>query len=122
MHLAAQPEESAEAHDQRTPARRIDTRARAVAHQQLFVDVQLHDMYLENVGVHVLAEGAEIMDDSLHVHRTLAHARWRYRFRLHRSESRNAKFVRFIAIAPLTLPLRHRILGGGKCEAVDKRD
>src|SRR4030088_666611 len=90
-------------------------RARAIA------DEQLHDMHLETVGVHVLAEGAEIVHDPLHMHRTLAHAGRRYRFRLHRSESRDAKFVRFIAIAPLTLLLRHWILAGSKCESVDKR-
>src|SRR5450631_2943550 len=39
------------------------------------------------VGAYVLAEGTEIVDDALHLHRTLAHTRWRYRFRLHGSES-----------------------------------
>src|SRR5580698_8137995 len=47
MHLAAQPEESAEAHDQRPPARRIDMMARAVAQQKPFIDVQLQDVYFE---------------------------------------------------------------------------
>ena len=36
-----------------------------VAHQQLFVDVQLHDMHLEHVGAHVLAEGAENLLDAV---------------------------------------------------------
>ena len=67
MHLATQPKESAEAHDQRTPAHRIDMRARAVAHQQLFVDVQLHDMHLKQVGADVFSKGTEIVNDALHL-------------------------------------------------------
>lgn len=69
MHLAAQTEEAAEAHDQRTPANRVDMRPRRVTHQQGFVNVQLHDVYLEHVGAHVLAEGAVIVHHALHLHK-----------------------------------------------------
>src|ERR1700732_2644815 len=101
MHLPAQSEESAKAHDQRTPARRVDTRSALFAHEQLVVDVQFHDMHLERVRAHILAEGAEIVDDTLHLHRALAYARRRHADRFHRSEPRNAEFVWLITIAPL---------------------
>ena len=78
MHLASQPEESTEAHDQRTPEHRVNMRTQAVAHEKLFVDVQLHDMHLEHIRAHVLAEGTVIVHDALHVHGTLAHARRRH--------------------------------------------
>jgi len=45
MHLATQPEESAEAHDQPAPAHRIDTRPSLPP--EGFVDVQFHDVHLE---------------------------------------------------------------------------
>src|SRR6266403_4683682 len=61
MYLTAQSEEAAEAHDERTPANRINVRARTVAHQQLFVHVELHDMDFEDIGAHVLAKRAEIV-------------------------------------------------------------
>ena len=93
-----------------------------VAHQQLFLDVQLHDMHLEHVGAHVLAEGTEIVHDALHLYRTLAHSRWRHRFRPDRSKPGDAEFVGFIAITPLTFPLRHGILAGGECEPIDPLD
>ena len=119
MHLGAQPKKSAEAHNQWAPAHRIDMGTRAVACQQFFVDMQLHDMHFERVRADVLAEGTEIVHDALHLHRTLAHPRWRDRLRLHRSEPCNAKFVRFILVAPLTLLVRYRILAGSKCQAID---
>ena len=55
MHLAAHPEKAAEAHHQRTPAKWIDVRARAVSHQQTFVDVKFEDVHLKRVRIHVLA-------------------------------------------------------------------
>jgi hypothetical protein len=61
------------------------------------------------------------VDDALHLHWTLAHARWRNRLRLHGSESRDAEFVRFMAVPPLTLFLRHRALAGGESETIDMR-
>jgi hypothetical protein len=40
--------------------------------------VQLHDMHLEHVSAHVLAEGPEIVDDAFHLHCTLAYPRRRH--------------------------------------------
>src|SRR5579864_6391431 len=97
-------------------------RTRITAHQQLYIAVQLHDMDLERVGAHVLAEGPEIVNDSLHLYRTLAHARWRYQLRLHSCEPREVKLVRFVTIAPLTFLFWHGILASGHRKAIDLRD
>jgi hypothetical protein len=123
MHLAAQSEKAAEAHHQRTPAQWINVGSRPLLYlyQQRFVNVQLHNMYLEHVGAYVLAEGTEIVDDALHLHRTFAHTRWRYRFRLHGSESRDAKFVRFMAVAPLALLIRHGIPASSQGQTINMR-
>jgi len=110
MHLATKAEKSAEAHDQGTPEHRIDAGARTVPHQQPFIDVQFHDLHLKHVGAHILAERAEILDDTLHLYRTLAHPRWGDQFRPDRSEPGDAEFVRLIAIAPLTFLFRHGLL------------
>ncbi len=94
-------------------------RSRTVSHQQLFIYVQLHDMHFEGVGIHIPAEWTEIVHDAFHLHRALDHA-WRCnRFRRHRGEAGNAKFVRLKAIAPITSFIWHRIPGGRQCEKVN---
>src|SRR3981081_1112367 len=55
MALASESEKTAKTHNQRTPFNWVDVAA--VLHQQFLGDMQLHDVNLEHVGVHVLAEG-----------------------------------------------------------------
>ena len=74
MHLAAQPEKAAEAHDEWAPLRRIDVWTFALGYEQVFVDVQLHDMDFESIRGHIFAERAVIVDDALHLHGTLQHS------------------------------------------------
>src|SRR5229473_5664194 len=119
MHFAAQTKEAAEAHDERTPAHRINVGSRAVAHQQLFLDVEFCDVYFEHVGAHVFAEGTEVVNDPLHLHWTLAHTRRPNRFRLHRGEPGNAEFVLFMAVTPLAFLLGHWIFAGSERETVN---
>lgn len=63
MDFAAYSEEAAEAHDQWTPAHRVDMGTGAFAYQQLFVHVQFHDMHLEHVSADVFSEGPVVVND-----------------------------------------------------------
>ena len=101
MNFFAHTEETAEAHDQRTPALRVDMRARAVACQQVFFDMQFDNVHLEAVGAHVFSEGAAVVYDALHLHGAFQHPRRRDHLRCGRRETRRTEFVRFVAIAPL---------------------
>jgi hypothetical protein len=87
MQFAAQSKETAKAHHQRTPARRIYMGARAIPDQEVFVDVQLDNVHLENIGVHVLAERTVMVDDSLQLYGTFKNTRRIDRFRCHRRHS-----------------------------------
>lgn len=122
MHLSSEPKEPAETHNQRTPAYRVDIGAWTVFQQKVFVDVQLHKIHFEYVGVHIFPERPEIMHDALHLDGTFEHTRWSYRLRLDWSQPSDAEFVLFVTIAPLTFPLRNGILTRSECKPVNVRD
>src|SRR5262250_1020695 len=119
MQLSSEPKEPTEVHNQGTPAHRVDMGACTVHQQKVFVDVELHNVHFEHVGVHILPERPEIMHDALHLYGTFEHTRWSYRFRLCWSETSNAEFVRFVMIPPLAFPVRHGILASSQGKAVN---
>src|SRR5579864_3448348 len=144
MDLAADPEEAAEAHDERTPASGIDMRtpgvvnARAVmgsavrmsaiiiwsgteALEQRFLNVQLDDVDLEGVGRDVFAEGAEVVNDALHLHRALGDARRRNGERRNRRQAGGLEFMGLEAVSPGELLFGNGIATGGEREAVNIR-
>src|SRR5262249_5647268 len=79
VHLASEPEEPTEAHDQGAPSHRIDMGSRTVFPKKAFLNVQLHNVHFEHVGIHILPKSPEIMHDALHLYRTFEHTRWTYR-------------------------------------------
>jgi len=68
MNFASEPEEATEAHHQGPPAHGIDVAA--VFGEQVFPNMELHDVNLEGVGAHVLPKGAHVVHDSFHLDRT----------------------------------------------------
>jgi len=83
VHLASERKEPAEVHNQGAPAHRVDMGPWTVSQQKVFVDVQLHNMHFEHVGVHILPERPEIMHDAFDLYGTFEHTRWSYRLRLY---------------------------------------
>ena len=67
MHLSSEAEETAEVHNQRAPAHRVDMGAWTVSKEKILVDVQLHNMRFKHVSVHILPERPEVMHDALQV-------------------------------------------------------
>ena len=80
MYLAAEPEKTSETHDQGTPTNRIDVGSRTINQEQRFLDMQLHDVNLEYVGIHVLSEWPEILHNAFHLDRAFKDTWRRYRF------------------------------------------
>ncbi len=71
MHLVSSPEETAEAHNQRTPFLGIDMGTRAVAtNKQRLFNVELFNVNFEQVGVHVFAKWVNGVDHAFHLHWT----------------------------------------------------
>src|SRR5262250_1700645 len=101
MQLSSEPKEPTEVHNQGTPAHRVDMGACTVHQQKVFVDVELHNVHFERVGVHIFPERPEIMHDALHLYGTFEHTRWSYRLRFYWSEPGDAELVPFITVTPL---------------------
>src|SRR5437588_3427420 len=114
MHLAADAEEPAEAHDEWTPLSSIDVGTRFITDQKGFLDMQFHNVHFKRIRGNILAEWTNVMNRAFHLHRTLRDARRCNGERRQRRKAGNAELVGFIAVSPAQFLFRDRILTGSQ--------
>jgi hypothetical protein len=119
MHLATQPKEPAEVHDQRTPTHRIDMRPLPIVFEKPFIHVQLHDVHFEAIRTYVLAEWSHIVNYALHLHRAFVNPRRRDRDRWRRRESGGVELLGLITVSPRNFLFGHGILASCERQPVD---
>ena len=122
MDLVAERKEAAEIHDQWTPRFWVDVRVFRIAGQEALVDVKFADVYLKGIGIHVLAERANVVNYALHLDRALENARGRDGSRWNRCQAGDCELIWFEAVSPALFFLRYGVFPGRQSEAIDMGD